>query len=1280
MSNASGVLTVVGYAAGSAYGGPVFAQYGAAIGGIAGGVVDYKNATKGGGPRIGDAQTISAGYGDVIPYVAGSARVGGQVWWASERRQTPSDQAGGKGGGPANASSNYEQDVLFGLTSIEIGDVARVFLNGKVVWTQRPDATIESIIASDETPLWKRITIYNGNASQLPDTTYEAAVGAGNAPAYRNRCSVFFEGLQLGSSGQLPNFAFEVVRNGLQTAFFNAPFTSSADDIVSPPATVIGTAPPSYGPNGGVFTQNMMFAEHLIYTTPSSGKLAIDMPSTKGVWSVRIQIEVAYDFFSGTGDNIRFFYTFGIAQWGFSYRRISGDVRLFAWKIENGVPQSIDLGRRFETGLYRIIFDTRSANASEWTVKWYVDNELLLSRASIYASIGNMSIGYTPGDSRGIATLTVKEFRVVAAGVGELVLAEPLRDVVERLCKRAGMPDGTYNATALSAITKPVRSLLLAQLSPTRAALQSLMMAYHFDCTLTDKLYFNPRATTPAAIIGIDDLASGVNNPSGYPLALTQNSDMELPAQVSVKYINVDNDYQAGVEPSDRLISGQVAMQSVEIGIGMRPTEAKAVADAIVDDNLVAMTTVPISLSMKYAHLQPADIVVVDGQTMRLGRKLDSHGVISFEARGYSASSIVSDGITDGATYKQALVVVAPSATSLHVLDIPLLRDADDGPGHYVAANGGTVWAGSSVQRSIDNVDYMQSLTVLERAVFGTCESTLGHFVGVGFDEVNSLSVSVGVGELSSTTRDSLLLNSQLNALLVGNEIVRFITATLTSTSPNRYTITRLLRGQRGTEWAMDGHVANERCVLLRPSGMRYLSTPQNEIGVGRWIKGVTVGASSASVDGVTYTNTGVSQKPFSPADLRVARVSSGAYALSWQRRTRLQTTFADGRGVLVPLGESAEVYEVDTFDSSDVLIRTTTTTAPNATIGGPGKEKTYAAGVLYPVTHSGKLYGVSYFGSLPEGQSRVHRFSATGVIEGSTVAFPGNVWNATNNGSGIYYVLTLETGPGGFISACKIRRIDLSTLTVTATTDLFSLFSEFGYSIAWDGTSLWSAAIAGATLRKHNATTLAVEHTAVLTNSATAPIGLASDGAGNIFASGKDWTKVVSFDSGSNSVNWTVDYAATTTQVAGVVYVGSMLFVWGAKVVCLDPSDGSIQSIFDEGQIGPVVNFDGDAAYVQSLTTVNSATGALLTVNGQCVVLDGSTGAVSSSFPVESDLRLLSGTVDGKLLVVSLNIGAGNHYLGHLYGQTPSLPGGRAVVYQMSSIVGRGYPAEITL
>src|ERR1017187_1252972 len=178
----------------------------------------------------GDQQTImdlritGTEYGRSIPFLIGSASIAGQMWWNTDRRPntvttTTHTGGGGKGGGGGgtdvtSSTTTYDMDCLIGLTDNPIIGISRVWINGELIWTSDHDATDASRAASLVSTSWARLTVYNGSDTQLPDPTYEAAVGIGNAPAYRGRSYVFIEGLKLGQGGQVPNVTFEVVAAG----------------------------------------------------------------------------------------------------------------------------------------------------------------------------------------------------------------------------------------------------------------------------------------------------------------------------------------------------------------------------------------------------------------------------------------------------------------------------------------------------------------------------------------------------------------------------------------------------------------------------------------------------------------------------------------------------------------------------------------------------------------------------------------------------------------------------------------------------------------------------------------------------------------------------------------------------------------------------------------------------------------------------------------------------------------------------------------------------------
>jgi len=56
--------------------------------------------------------------------------------------------------------------------------------------------------------------LYLGGNGQLPDATMESYLGAGNVPAYRGLAYIVLTNFDLGQTGRIPMFSFEVLREG----------------------------------------------------------------------------------------------------------------------------------------------------------------------------------------------------------------------------------------------------------------------------------------------------------------------------------------------------------------------------------------------------------------------------------------------------------------------------------------------------------------------------------------------------------------------------------------------------------------------------------------------------------------------------------------------------------------------------------------------------------------------------------------------------------------------------------------------------------------------------------------------------------------------------------------------------------------------------------------------------------------------------------------------------------------------------------------------------------
>lgn len=930
------VAGAVGAIVGFYVGGPTGAQWGYAIG--AGLYAVSQPGPHSEGPKLGDLKVTGTDYGQPIPYVRGHPRISGQIIYASEKREIATTTEQGKGGGASYTNYTYEVDVLYLLTDNEIAGVSRIWDNGKLIWTTLAGSSAESLQASADTDKWRRMTVYTGAADQLPDPTYEAAVGVGRAPAYRGRGSIFIEGLQLGTSGQLPNLTFEVARSGTVTdgVVIDIPFADdSYEDVGDSP--VLTTTPTNAGlityATPGFATFNNDFPSgagpSILYTGPKLDALA---GSTE---KFTLQVDFAPGDIhgdGGTGDyqTIISLDAFGIsAKW---YFRVVGGALHYATSVVDIGASIIDHGTLAGSSAFKIVLNSPGVG----DVSFYYGETLVRSQAGPTSftqfTIGNASPGIGPS-ANGLNTYV---YGRVFAYYGDSEIAtislqdETLEEVVEALMLRAEYEADEFDVSALASITKPVRALSVASIGATRATLETLMQAYYFNCVLSDKLYFFPRPETPVTTIEWDELGAS-NSPEGDPgpLTIKYRNELEVPAQIYLSYINVTNDYQTGTEGSDRAISSQASTTTVQLGLGMTPAEAKGIADAMVMDNYASLAGATLKIPFTRNEIEAGDVVTVngDGETfrMRLVKKKDSGGILEFEAVVDDVRALESAQITDD-DYTPQTEVQAIATTLWEPLDGPLLRDGDDVPGWYVAAKrntDGTLWPGASIQQSWDGVSYAEVANFTSESVFGTAETTLGDWIGGNvFDEINSLQVNVGGGQLSSSTRATMLADLTINVLMVGGEVIRFRTATMLS--PGVYVLTGLIRGFRGTQWAMVDHAASERVILLSPTGLRTVTAQASQINVPRYVEGVTFNKPLSSAEPELFTDTGVRLKPFAPTDLRVARDNSGNITGTFKRCTRLSFRFLS-EGIDPPLGEALELYdaEIYTDNTFTTVVRT---------------------------------------------------------------------------------------------------------------------------------------------------------------------------------------------------------------------------------------------------------------------------------------------------------------------------------------------------------------------
>ena len=1032
------------------------------------------------GPRPSDLRFTGTEYGDAIPWEgAASVRLAGQFWWQSEKRVTEST-TGGKGAEPQQTTYGVEMDALVGLLEVDEGRevvaISRIWKNGKLIRSQVTGASAETLATVGREDAWTRLTLYTGSATQMPDPTYEAVVGAGLAPGYRGRAYVFIEGLKCDQAGNPPVLAFEVLfkaSSSIETASTTDVAIARATNVNAGTLAISGQS--EYLVPIGTWDTGYLTTVVNVYRVGLEQQFVggnADYP--EGRWATPVTLVDTFDVVTagvtaghGTSDVPLFVQTEGSTTTVYTYT-VPGGART-AYVCNEADYSTFSANLRFCQSGASIVFGNNAGGskrlhrfvatvggtqliaASSPVLADFV-NSIVVVGAYCYAAaqnnkqvyvldlatmallatidrpsvavahadaypllfelngqaalIGNITASvvwrvWTLNEDRATWTLLGGTLPATAVQtsdlgqsigvVGSLLVSglngastygtwtapitvtpgtATLKATVDAICARAGMPAGTWDASALATITRPVRSAPMTQVEAVRGLLEQLRRAYPFDVINGgDKLYFKPRGAATVRTLTFGEIGAREDEANQEPLPITVNADLEVPPQVAVQFRNAANDYQVGTEVSDRLVmSGQESMRVEQTGLALLPAEAKAMADFIVAEGASAIVSGSLAVTLEHADLEPGDAVIAtrrNGTTLRvrLQRRNDAGGVLSFDWVRDAASDPTSAEITDG-DYTPATVVSTPTAALWQSLDVPLLRDADDGAGWYAAAKGYTAaFAGAAVMSSYNDVDFTQAATVGESAVFGVCTTLLAAWAGGSafFDDLHSLTVSVGNGELASSTHAAMLADRSINVLRVGAEVIRFRTATQLSAAPNVYRVSGLMRGQLGTGWAMSGHVADEPCTLLRPRGLRRIETNAADVGRLIHVKVVPGNVPIARIASAPFTNTGISQKPYAPARLRALAEPGGALVhCTWHRRTRLSYVWPNT--LPVPLGEAAERYEIEVLAGSPLeVVQTLTSTTPSIDITAAGSPAESLVGAVVRVYQISAAVGRGY-------------------------------------------------------------------------------------------------------------------------------------------------------------------------------------------------------------------------------------------------------------------------------------------------------------------------------
>jgi len=505
--------------------------------------------------------------------------------------------------------------------------------------------------------------------------------------------------------------------------------------------------------------------------------------------------------------------------------------------------------------------------------------------------------------------------------------------VINAICQLAGLQAGQIDTADQ---TQTLRGYALTRMANARAGIDPLLKAYFLDAREQDGVveFLNRADQASAFSVAFDELGASSSADGGDAFPLARADISTLPRSVSVSYIDHAADYQTGTQRAVRQTVTNVNELVEELPIATTAARAATVAEVLLYNAWSAANTRSAQLTRKFAAVSPGDFGTFEypqgTYTIKRVRRVNDDGeVVKLELEDGDADLYELLATGASAVAGQASPgLVAP--TRMEILDIPILRDADDDNGLYVAfAPYTTNWSGAALYLGADDATLAVASTVTTSTGVGVATTVLANWPNNTLDRSNTVQVEE-VGTQASTTYETAL-NTGEGCWLIGDEILLAMTATYVSSGV--YILSDLVRGLRGTERYKSTHVAGERAVRMQLSG-EGIARPLldlGELGVPRQYRAITYGLPLDNQPSTAFTASGMALKPLSPVNFKRSALN-GNSTLTWDRRSRLSGEFPDSTDI--PLGEAAELYYVDVYSDSGftLIVRTLSTDEPTVT------------------------------------------------------------------------------------------------------------------------------------------------------------------------------------------------------------------------------------------------------------------------------------------------------------------------------------------------------------
>lgn len=517
-------------------------------------------------------------------------------------------------------------------------------------------------------------------------------------------------------------------------------------------------------------------------------------------------------------------------------------------------------------------------------------NDVLEKIDSYYSLGGNFGARYFNWNLKSGASVTLKSI------VEELSIASNI-DAIE-----LDLDEGN---------SKIITGFSVPNVSEARSAISVLQSIYLFDLFEEDfKLKIKLRGSNPSKTV-----SSFILDMEKDKFEASRILDTELPKKITLKYINSERDYLSGSQIALRIEGNSDNNAIIEAPISLTDTEAKQLVEKLLFSSWSGNMRMAFSIPMD-TQLSLCDVITVQydniSYIVRITKiVINSDYIYDCEATTENANSYVSNAIgSDTSEGFTSSISDKAGYTVFNVFNAPTLDNTIiNSLGVYIAGTGQVVdlWKGCGVFKSKDEgLTYSSQGAIINPIQIGIATDILPTGPTTVWDLDNTVNIMLSSDDTLPSVSDSVLMSTpKENFVLIGQEVLQYGLATLEL--DGSFTLSRLIRGRRGTEWAVDQHIADEDFVVLKYDVVFSPST----LNIERYYKAVTFGYSLEDSISKVQTCDGTSLKPFAPSYIQIVLETNGDRTISWTRRDR----YLSGGFNTLPNSELQEKYKIEFLD-----------------------------------------------------------------------------------------------------------------------------------------------------------------------------------------------------------------------------------------------------------------------------------------------------------------------------------------------------------------------------